>query len=127
MMKDIQSRDDLEKIISLFYQKLIQDESMYPFFEEIVAEKTLASHLSIIVDFWEDILFQTYKYRNNPMKKHLDFHKKMKFSKEHFQRWLSYLNDSIDSDFQGPISDRMKARAISIAMVMQTKMNLYTS
>ena len=127
MKEDIQSREDLEKIISLFYEKLIQDDLMYPFFEEIVAEKTLASHLSIIVDFWEDILFQTYKYRNNPMKKHLDFHKKMSFEKEHFQRWLSYLNRTIDDDYQGLISERMKARANSIAMVMQTKLNLYTS
>ena len=125
MITDIQSREDLEKIISRFYQKLIQDALMYPFFEEIVEKNDLESHLSVIVDFWEDILFQTYKYRNNPMKKHLDFHKKMKFEKEHFQQWLSYLNQTIDDHYKGSVSDRMKARATSIALVMQTKMNLY--
>jgi hemoglobin len=126
MMTDIQSRNDLEKIIALFYQQLTQDEFMYPFFQEIVEENTLESHLSVIVDFWEDILFHTHNYRNNPMQKHLDFHKKMKFSKEHFQRWLSYLNRTIDDHYQGSTSHAMKTRAASIAMVMQTKMNLYT-
>jgi len=125
MMSDIQSREDLEKIISLFYSKLIEDELLYPFFEEIVEQGTLEVHLEVIVDFWEDILFHTHKYRNNPMKIHTDFHKKMKFKKEQFALWLSHLHNTINTHNEGTNSEIMKNRATSIAMVMQTKMNLF--
>jgi len=127
MISDISSREDLEKIIVLFYEKLVQDEFMFPFFQEIVEEGILKSHLSVIIDFWEDILFQTHRYRNNPMQIHLNFHQKMEFEKEHFQTWLSYLNSTIDDHFTGVVSEKMKNRAASIAMVMQTKMKLYQS
>lgn len=127
MKPDIQSRADLEHIISVFYQKLIHDEVMYPFFAEIVEENSLEHHLSIIVDFWQDILFQTFHYKNNPMQKHLDFHQKRKFERHHFTRWLQYLSETIDHTFEGSKSLEMKTRATSIATVMQIKMNLYKS
>ena len=126
-MMDIRSREDLEKIISLFYNRLVQDKSLYPFFKEIVEQGTLESHLKVIVDFWEDILFQTYKYHNNPMKIHTDFHKKIAFKKEHFKLWLSHLHTTIDAHYEGAKSNMMKTRATSIAMVMQTKMDLYNN
>lgn len=125
MKPDIESREDLEKIISEFYEKLIQDEMMFPFFEEIVEGNHLKHHLSIIVDFWQDILFQTYQYKNNPMQKHLDFRQKVKFEKKHFVRWLQYLAEVVDEHFEGIKSLEMKTRATSIATVMQLKMNLY--
>ena len=37
MKLDIKSRKDLEKIISVFYQKLINDSELFPFFKDIVA------------------------------------------------------------------------------------------
>lgn len=125
MKKDITSRKDIKLIISKFYDKLLSDEKMFPFFEEIVKNNSLEKHLEIIVDFWEDLLFQSYKYKNNPMKKHLDFNKKIKFSKEHFNLWLGYLYQSISETFSGEIATTMKTRAQSIATVMQLKMNLY--
>ena len=127
MKPDIQSREDLEIIISSFYKKLTSDHLLFPFFEEIVKSKPLEHHLSIIVDFWQDILFQTYRYKNNPMQKHLDFHQKMKFEKEHFTLWLQYLTETVDEKFEGENALNMKTRASSIATVMQLKMNLYQS
>jgi len=127
MKRDIQSRKDLEIIIANFYKKLISDQMLFPFFEEIVNTNSLEHHLSIIVDFWQDLLFQTYLYKNNPMQKHLNFHQKMKFEKHHFALWLQYLTETIDGGFQGENALNMKTRASSIATVMQLKMNLYQS
>ena len=114
MKPDILSRADIQLVISNFYKKLLKDDSMFPFFKEIVAEDTLESHLQIITDFWEDLLFQTYNYKNNPMQKHLDFHQKMNFEKRHFESWLQYLSATIDADFSGVNSENMKSRALSI-------------
>lgn len=125
MKRDIQTRKDIHQIITVFYQKLLADKQMLPFFEEIVAKDHLTSHLEIITDFWEDLLLQTYKYKNNPMQKHLDFHNTMPFEKSHFEIWLNYLSETIDEYFDGTLAHAMKTRAASIAMVMQVKMNLY--
>lgn len=125
MKNDIQTREDIHHIITAFYQKLLADGEMFPFFEDIVAKDHLEAHLDVITDFWEDLLLQTYKYKNNPMQKHLDFHKKMPFEKQHFEIWLHYLSETIDASFEGTLAHAMKTRASSIAMVMQVKMDLY--
>lgn len=127
MNKDITSREDVRLIITDFYEKLIADKEMLPFFKQILDEDMLEHHLEIIIDFWEDLLFQTHKYHNNPMQKHLDFHQKMKFERKHFKLWLQYLFLTIDAQFEGENAHIMKTRATSIATVMQTKMNLFSN
>lgn len=125
MNPDIISRKDIKFIMTSFYDKLLCDAEMFPFFKEIVEENTLEHHLEIITDFWEDLLLQTYKYKNNPMQKHLDFQKKMNFEKKHFNLWLKFLTETITTNFDGETAHAMKTRANSIAMVMQMKMGLY--
>ncbi len=125
MKRDITERKDIKLIISNFYEKLILDEHLFPFFKEMVETGTLEHHLEGIVDFWEDILFDTQKYDRNVMQKHLNFSKKVSFKQDHFRLWLHYLTETTDHLFLGSKSDLMKTRAKSIAMVMQLKMNLY--
>jgi len=59
------------------------------------------------------------------LQKHLDFNKNILFKKEHFNKWLFYLNSTIDASFKGQVAQNMKDRANSIAMVMQVKFKLY--
>lgn len=125
MKPDITSREHIHLIITDFYQKLIKDESTFPFFEDFIKNKTLEKHIDIITDFWEDIIFQTNKYSNNVLQKHLDINNNIKFSKEHFNTWLTYFTDTVDSNFSGLNAELTKNRATSIATVMQVKMNLY--
>lgn len=126
MKKDISSRKDIKFIISKFYELLLVDEKMIPFFKDIVAQNHLEEHLEVISDFWNDILFDTTTYKNNTMQKHLDKNAFVKFQKAHFAIWTSYLFQTIDTNFEGEISERMKNRATSIATVMQLKMKLYS-
>lgn len=125
MKKDITTRADIKLIITKFYDKLIADKKMFHFFEEIITLNHLEKHLEIITDFWEDILLNSYKYKNNAMQKHIDFAKKMPFEKEHFILWLQHLNTSINELFTGKNCHIMKTRAQSIATVMQLKLDLY--
>lgn len=125
MSTDICSRKDIHFIITEFYKKLIADEKMFSFFEEIVKSNHLDDHIDTITDFWEDILLYTSNYSSNVMQKHLDFDKKIKFTKEHFTNWLNYLTVTIDDNYEGQNAQNMKYRASSIAMVMQVKFKLY--
>ena len=125
MRKDILSRKDIHFIMSEFYNKLLSDENMFPFFEEIVKQNSLANHLETITDFWEDILFDSNKYHNNTIKKHIDKHAFIQFKKIHFQSWISYFYGTIDTYFSGENCEIIKNRATSIATIMQLKMNVF--
>ena len=123
--QDVLSRKDIKQIITKFYDKLLVDEKMLPFFENIIKENELEHHLEIITDFWNDILFDTITYTNNVMQKHMDKNVFVKFKKEHFTIWVSYFINTITDFFEGENSEKMKERAQSIAIVMQLKMNVY--
>ena len=125
MKQDIISREDIHFIISDFYSKLINDKNTRPFFENFIKENSLEKHINIITDFWEDILFNTIKYSNNVLQKHLDVNTEIKFEKEHFELWLNYFIETISNNFSGLNVELMKNRAKSIATVMQVKMKLY--
>ncbi|WP_369048905.1 group III truncated hemoglobin [Tenacibaculum sp. UWU-22] len=125
MKSDITTREDVKFIIIKFYDKLLDDVLMFPFFEDIVENSALENHFEIITDFWCDILFHTNTYKNNTMQKHIDKGAFISFKKEHFAIWLKYLNNTIDTFFEGANARNMKIRAQSIATVMQLKMNVY--
>lgn len=125
MKLEIKSREDIKFIITHFYDKLLNDELMRPFFQEFLLEDTLEEHLEVITSFWEDILFDTTKYHQNVLKKHMDKNRFIKFKKEHFNLWLSYFNETIDANFLGLNAELMKNRAISISTVMQLKMDVF--
>ncbi|WP_405565541.1 group III truncated hemoglobin [Polaribacter sp. Asnod6-C07] len=125
MKPDISSRKDIKFIITHFYDKLLVDKMMIPFFEEIVAKNQLEHHLETITDFWNDILFDTLTYQNNVMQKHVKINAFLKFKEVHFGIWVSYFFDTIDANFEGEKAHIMKSRASSIATVMKLKMNVY--
>lgn len=125
MKSDISTRENIKLIITKFYDKLLVDEKMMPFFKEIVQKNQLEHHLEIIMDFWNDILFDTNVYQSNVMQKHLNKDAFVKFQKEHFAIWVSYFSETIDTYFEGNNAQIMKTRAASIATVMKLKMNVY--
>ncbi|RCS27678.1 group III truncated hemoglobin [Polaribacter sp. WD7] len=125
MRVDISSREDIKFIITKFYNELLGDPKMFPFFKNIVADNHLQSHIEVITNFWSDILLDTAVYSNNVMKKHLDQNAFTRFKKQHFTIWISYLFATIDNYFEGQKCNLMKNRATSIATVMQLKMNVY--
>jgi hemoglobin len=122
MKKDITDRNDLLKLLTLFYNKLLADKSISYLFTDI-AKIDLPHHLNILVDFWESVLFQKDVYRKNAMQPHLNLHQKSPLQKSHFQTWLKYFNESVDELFEGEKAFLAKERALSIATVMQIKVS----
>ena len=119
-MKDIESREDIEHLMSDFYGAVMQDESIGFLFTE-VAKINLEAHLPIICDFWELVLLQGGNYKKDVMAIHLELHEKSPLRKEHFDQWLHLFNQAIDTSFVGLTADKAKVRAQSIAFMMQTK------
>lgn len=122
MKNDIANRDDILRLVTLFYKKLLADSSISYIFTD-VAKIDLPHHLDILVDFWDNILFQHDVYRKNAMQPHLILHQQTPLQKHHFETWLNYFNESVDELFDGEKAFLAKERALSIATVMQIKIS----
>jgi hemoglobin len=123
-MRDIETRQDIENLMQVFYSKALHDELIGYIFTE-VAKLDLSHHLPIISDFWEMVLFQTVnfqeKYGRSPMQVHQTLNEKTSLKKEHFVRWLKIFNETMDENFAGEKAELAKMRAVSIANTMLIK------
>ncbi|MBI3139096.1 MAG: group III truncated hemoglobin [Sphingobacteriales bacterium] len=122
MKNELQNREDLLKLVTRFYEKLLADPSISYLFTE-VAKIDLDHHLPVLVDFWDSILFQSDTYRKNAMEPHLRLHHQSPLRKEHFTTWLLHFKASVDELFEGEKAFQAKERATSIATVMQIKIS----
>lgn len=122
MKPDIENRADIVKLVNTFYEKLLEDKELGPIFTQ-VAQINLTKHLPIIYDFWESVLFQVGKYKNNTLEVHLDLHHEHRLKSIHFDRWLALFNETVDAYFEGPKAKSAKDRALSIAQIMLMKIN----
>ena len=119
-MKDIENNDDLYLLVDAFYKKLLTDTSIAYIFTEVVKIK-LQEHLPILVIFWSQSLFNKGGYFKNLTNIHLDINAKEYLSPELFKIWLNHFNASVDENFTGLNAEKIKTQALSIANVMQIK------
>ena len=120
MKKEIEDRNDLLFLMQQFYEKATKNETIGFFFTEVV-HLNLEKHIPIITDFWEDIVFGTYKYKNNPMQVHKELYKKHTIENKHFEKWISIFTKTVDENFEGSNAEKIKQRATSIATIMKIK------
>ena len=122
MKKDIKSRDDIKLLIDTFYIKVRNDKSLGYIFDEI-AKVDWENHMPIMYDFWENTLFHNGSYKRNAMQPHLDLNEKTPLTKAHFDQWLLIFKDTVDELFNGEMANKAKIRALSIATMIQFKIN----
>ncbi len=120
MKPDITCRNDIDTIVSLFYNKVKQDEFIGYFFSKVI-QVNWDKHLPVMGDFWENILFHSGSYQGNPLTTHKHIHQLSLTTKLHFERWLLLFNQTIDENFEGSNALLMKQRADGIATVMLAK------
>jgi len=121
-MRDIENREDIVHILTAFYQKAFHDELIGRFFIEVVP-LDLKTHIPIIADFWEAVIFNTHGYRKNVMEVHQHIHQLSSIKKEHLDRWVKLFTETVDELFEGAKATLMKHRAKSIATLMDIKLN----
>jgi hemoglobin len=119
-LKNLENRKDIQLLVDTFYKKVLEDEIIGFFFTEIV-ELDMEKHLPKMYDFWESTLFHKATYQGNPILVHQHLHDKSPIKKEHFNRWVSLYNETIDELFEGEKATLAKQRGLSIATMMQLK------
>ena len=117
-MQDIESRKDIEILVSTFYNKVRHDPLLAPVFAHV----DWVHHLPVMVDFWSSILLGDMRYQGNPFQKHIG----LPISAAHFEQWLKLFISTVDDGFAGPRADEARLRAKSIAGLFQHKLGLTT-
>jgi hemoglobin len=120
LKKDIENRDDLEKMLEAFYKKVFKDDLISHFFLEVVP-LNLETHIPVITDFWESVLLDGRGYRKNVMEIHLNISEKSRIEKAHLDRWVKIFSETVDEMFEGAKASLAKQRAVSIATMMNVK------
>lgn len=121
-MKDIETRSDVEQLLSTFYGTMLKDPLLGPIFID-VAKIDLEEHLPLLCDFWESVLFNNATYKGNPMEVHIQLHEKTPLRQVHFDKWLEHFNHTLDVLFEGEKALLAKQRAHSIAILMLMKID----
>jgi len=119
-MRDIETREDLEFLLTGFYEVATKDEQIGHHF----AELDLVSHLPVIVDFWEKILFGKPVYFGNPLLIHQKLNEIFPLKSEHFERWLEIFSQTVDKFFTGETAENAQLRARMIAHSLNQRINL---
>jgi hemoglobin len=119
-MRDIENRVDIEQLLEKFYQKALVDPVIGYFFTEVVPLR-METHMPLIADFWETVLFGKAVYKGNVLEKHQHIHRLSAFREEHFGRWVSLFTETVDECFVGEKALMAKQRAESIATIMKIK------
>jgi hemoglobin len=120
--RDVQNREDIVQLLNLFYSKAFKDELIGYFFTEVVP-LDLETHIPVIADFWEAIVFNTQDYRKNVMQVHQHINQLSAIKKEHLDRWVSLFTQTVEELFAGAKAELMKQRARSVATLMDIKLN----
>jgi len=114
IMHDIQSKADIELFVNTFYDKVLKNELLAPFFQRLNFEK----HLPKMVFFWSFVLLDEPGYTTNVTDKHMN----MPLKKEHFDIWLNLFNTTLDELFKGDKVELAKQRAAVIGWTIGNKL-----
>lgn len=121
-LHDIESRDDIARLMREFYGRMFLDEEMGPIFVDI-AQMDLEAHIPIMCDFWELQLFQKPGYRGGMMMVHFQLNYKIELEHHHFMRWMDFWVTTLDDLFAGPRATWAKTVAARVARNMSQRLD----
>ena len=120
MKNDINSRGDVERLVTKFYEKVIADPLIGPIFTEVV-QVNWEKHLPVMFNFWENALFYTGNYSGNPMMSHQRLNEIFPLQEQHFNQWVLLFTETVDELFEGEKANLAKQKALSISMILRIK------
>ena len=112
-MRDIESKEDITRLVEQFYDKVLNDNLIRSFFNGIDFEH----HLPKMIHFWSFVLLNEPGYTNDVTKTHIN----MAIKKEHFDRWIELFNETVNELFAGEKAELAKQRAFLIRWTLEGK------
>lgn len=111
---DIQTRQDVDRLVRTFYNKVREDFLLKPIFNTSIPREDLWEHHFVkLVDFWEAGLLRGTIYEGKPIGLHLwvDNITGRVITQKHFDRWLSLWKETVNQLFQGPVATKALQKA----------------
>ena len=118
---DLANRGDVEALLRRFYGQVLVDDTLAGPFAEI-RMKGLESHLPVMCDFWQTVLFRAGLYGGSAVRAHQPVHDRHALTARHFLRWLELWNTTVDQMYRGPVAERAKIQAARIARAMHRRL-----
>ncbi|HEY2799088.1 MAG TPA: group III truncated hemoglobin [Chthoniobacterales bacterium] len=119
ILGDIESFEDVKRLVDAFYDKVNRDPLLAPIFNE-TANVDWPTHLPQMYRFWESMLFKNATYQGLPFPKHAV----LPVEQAHFERWLPLFMQTVNENFVGPRSEEAKSRAVCIADTFSRRMGV---
>ncbi len=118
--QDIQTLDDIKKLVDYFYEKVRQDELLAPVFHARI-QNGWPEHLERMYAFWQTVLLHKQAYHGSPFPPHM----RLPISQSHFERWLALFSLTIDALFEGENANSAKSKAAKMSEMFQSKIEFY--
>jgi hemoglobin len=118
---DLADRADVEGLLRRFYGRVLTDDVLGEPFTEL-RTKGLDSHIPVMCDFWETVLFRAGRYRGSALNAHRRVHDRTPLAGHHFARWLTRWNETVDEMYCGPVAEHAKVQAARIAWAMHRRL-----
>ena len=122
MKSDIEDRADIRKLVTSFYERLLNEEDFKHIFLEVMDVDMLA-HIDTLIDFWESTLFQAGKYKGDTVEAHLEVNHQYRLNPTHFTKWLEIFNETVNDLFAGDIAQQAKQKALTLATIIRLKID----
>lgn len=126
---DIQTSDDIRRLVDTFYARVRADNLLGLIFDDI-AGVDWDAHLPVMYSFWETILLHREGYKGNPIEAHVRLDAEMRFDHNtglqpaDFERWLTIFHSTVDELFCGRRAEMAKRGAKRMGDHMQRAMLL---
>lgn len=114
MKKDILHRDDVTRLVTDFYDRVVKDTLLAPFFVHTDFE----AHMPRMIDFWCFTILDEGSFRGNIFDKHAP----LPLQDVHFEKWLQIFETTLYDHFEGVNADKALQRAKLIGYTFASKM-----
>ena len=116
MLNNEVTKENLNKMVILFYTKILQDDIVAPFFVEKLGDDMKSEkwvpHIELLTNFWASIALGDSTYKGNPFAPHLNI---ANLTADAFRRWLELFAETLHVIYIPQITNQFKERSTIIA------------
>jgi len=109
-------RGSIEKLVRLFYEDILKDDLLSPFFIRIlgadIKNDKWYEHLNTLTNFWYALMTGEGRYMGDPLMPHMFLGG---LDEKHFERWLMLFREILDELFTPTIAIKIYGRAKALS------------
>ena len=116
MLENEITKENIEKMVLIFYRKILKDDLVAPFFVAKLGDdmknEYWKPHLEILINFWSSMTLGEGTYTGNPFAPHTQLGA---LTREVFEQWLELFFKTLDEVYAPHIGNIFKERSMAIA------------